>query len=136
MSDTGQQQTHTGGCLCGRIRFTAAGAPFYPHVCSCAHCKKLSGGPMMTWVGFPLAGFSWDGEGGEPTWYAEFPGAGRGFCPTCGARMCALDDGSEAVFVTLMSLDELTLVPENQHFRDEAVDWLPQVPHKDPAPAS
>lgn len=83
--------------------------------------------------GVPLKGFSWDGEGGEPTWYAEFPGAGRGFCPTCGARMCALDDGSEAVFVTLMSLDELTLVPENQHFRDDAVSWLPQVPHKDPA---
>lgn len=55
--------------------------------------------------------------------------AGRGFCGDCGSRVCALDDGSDAVFVTIMSLDDdRVFVPRNQHFRDDAVSWLPQVP--------
>jgi hypothetical protein len=128
MSETNHQQTFTGGCQCGRIRYTATSEPFYPHVCSCDHCKRLSGGPMMAWVGFPLTGFGWDGEGGEPTWYATVPGAGRGFCGTCGSRVGALDDGSTAMFVTIMSLDDQrAFTPQNQHFREDAVSWLPQV---------
>ncbi|MFF1459367.1 GFA family protein [Streptomyces sp. NPDC058330] len=129
MSEIDQQQTRTGGCLCGKIRYSANSRPFYPHVCSCPHCRKLSGGPMMAFVGLPLSGFAWDGPGGEPTWYATSPGAGRGFCGDCGSRVCALDDGSDAVFVTVMSLDDDgVFVPRNQHFRDDAVSWLPQVP--------
>ncbi|PKT67903.1 GFA family protein, partial [Streptomyces populi] len=39
-------QGRSGGCLCGRIRFTVKGKAVYPHTCSCSHCKKLGGGPM------------------------------------------------------------------------------------------
>ena len=69
-----------GGCLCGMIRFVVIGEPDYPHVCSCTHCQKRAGGPLQSWVGFPLAGLRWIGEGGEPTWYDTFPGeTKRGF---------------------------------------------------------
>ncbi|MBM9509557.1 GFA family protein [Streptomyces sp. KK5PA1] len=136
MSETNQQQTFTGGCLCGNIRYTVTGNPIAPLVCSCAHCKKLSGGPMTAWVGFLLQGFSWDGPGGEPTWFATWPGVNRGFCPQCGARICALDDGASAVFVTIMSLDDHSVVvPEVQRFPEDAVSWLPQVPVGDRATA-
>ncbi len=46
----------TGGCLCGRIRFFVVGGPDYPDVCSCPHCQQRAGGPMQSWVSFPLAG--------------------------------------------------------------------------------
>ncbi len=72
----------TGGCLCGRIRFTTRGPAVFAHTCACPHCQKLGGTPVMWWVGFETV--TWTGEAGEPTWYETFPGeAKRGFCPTC-----------------------------------------------------
>ncbi|MFF0540570.1 GFA family protein [Streptomyces coelicoflavus] len=77
-----EAEVRTGGCLCGRIRFTAQGPAVFPHTCECDHCQKLGGTPVMWWVGFKT--ITWTGEGGEPTWYETFPGeAKRGFCPSC-----------------------------------------------------
>jgi hypothetical protein len=123
-------QARAGGCLCGKIRFTVTGEPDYPHTCSCLHCQKLGGGPMMSWVSFPLDGLAWTGEGGEPSWYYTFVGeTKRGFCPACGSQLCALDDGGNSIAITLSALDDAAdLIPVNQSFRDDAVSWLPQVP--------
>jgi hypothetical protein len=132
MSDLPDMVTaaRTGGCLCGKIRFTAAGEPDYPHTCSCQHCQRLSGGPMMSWVSFPLDEFAWTGDGGEPSWHYTFEGeTKRGFCPTCGSQVCALDDGATSIAITLSALDSADdLIPVNQSFREDAVAWLPQVP--------
>jgi hypothetical protein len=123
----------TGGCLCGKIRFIVAGVPDYPHTCSCVHCQKRAGGPMQSWVGFPLDGLRWTGEGGEPTWYDTFPGeTKRGFCPICGSHVAALDYGDTTIGINLSALDDQDgedLVPVNQSFRGDAVSWLAQVPN-------
>ncbi|MCL7493083.1 GFA family protein [Streptomyces sp. MCA2] len=119
----------SGGCLCRRIRFTIVGKADYPHTCSCPHCQKLSGGPMMSWASFPLSGLTWTEEGGEPAWHYTWPDSRRGFCPSCGSQLCALDDGATSIAITLSALDDATgLVPVNQSFREDAVAWLPQVP--------
>ena len=129
---TAATQDRTGGCLCGKIRFVVTGEPDYPHVCSCTHCQKRAGGPMQSWVGFPLAGLRWTGEGGEPTWYDTFPSeTKRGFCPTCGSHVAAFDYGDTTIGINLSALDnqdDPRLVPVNQSFRGDAVPWLPQVP--------
>ncbi|MGW5917871.1 GFA family protein [Nocardia fluminea] len=54
-----------GGCLCGNIRFSATGDPDFPDLCSCEHCQRLSGAPVMSWVSFPEEDFAWTGPGGE-----------------------------------------------------------------------
>ncbi|MEV6209080.1 GFA family protein [Kitasatospora sp. NPDC051914] len=122
-------QIRTGGCLCGKLRFTADGEPDYPHTCSCLHCQKLGGGPMMSWVSFPLDGLAWS-DGVEPVWFDTFPGeTKRGRCPECGSQVCALDYGGDSIAVNLSALDQAEdLVPVNQSFRQDAVAWLPQVP--------
>lgn len=133
MPETADPQPRTGGCLCGKIRFSVTGTPDYPHVCSCLHCQKRAGGPMQSWVGFPLDGLSWTGEGGEPTWYDTFPGqTKRGFCPVCGSHLAAFDYGDTTIGINLSALDDQDgddLVPVNQSFRGDAVAWLPQVPY-------
>ncbi|WP_024799703.1 GFA family protein [Nocardia sp. BMG51109] len=117
---------YEGGCLCGQIRYRTTGKPDWPHLCSCPHCQKLGGCPVMAWVDFANDTFEWTGPGGEPHWYATFPTTRRGFCPTCGSTVAALDDDAEMMGVTLMSLDDHTsLVPEHQSFKDHAVRWLP-----------
>jgi len=129
---TADTESRTGGCLCGKIRVTVTGEPDYPHVCRCTHCQKRAGGPMQSWVGFPLAGLRWTGDGGEPTWYDTFEGeTKRGFCPTCGSHVAAFDHGDTMIGINLSALDDQDdprLVPVNQSFRGDAVSWLPQVP--------
>ncbi|WP_413813257.1 aldehyde-activating protein [Streptomyces sp. OE57] len=75
----------------------------------------------MWWVGFKT--ITWIGEGGEPTWYETFPGeAKRGFCPTCGSRVAAIDNTSGE-----------DLVPIHASFHDNAVRWLPSVAQTEPS---
>lgn len=120
----------TGGCLCGRIRFTTRGPAVFPHTCVCRHCQKLGGTPVMWWVGFETV--SWTGEGGEPTWYETFEGeAKRAFCPNCGSRIAAIDSDIPEIGINVTALDDTSgpdLVPIHASFRDNAVDWLPPVP--------
>ena len=129
---TADTEGRAGGCLCGTIRFVVIGEPDYPHVCSCAHCQKRAGGPLQSWVGFPLAELRWIGEGGEPTWYDTFPGeTKRGFCPTCGSHIAAFDYGDTTIGINLSALDDQDdprFAPVNQSFWNSAVAWLPQVP--------
>lgn len=80
----------------------------------------------MAWVGFPADRFTWTGPGGEPQWYATFPTTKRGFCPTCGSTIAALDDGSDDIGITMMALDDHSdITPVHQSFKHTAVRWLP-----------
>ncbi|MFE3122043.1 MULTISPECIES: GFA family protein [Streptomyces] len=126
--ETGGERT--GGCLCGRIRFTARGPAVFPHTCACSHCQRLGGTPVMWWAGFETV--TWTGEGGEPTWYETFASeAKRGFCPICGSRLAAIDSNISEIGINVTALDDTSgpdLVPIHASFRDNAVRWLPLVP--------
>ncbi|MBL1110566.1 GFA family protein [Streptomyces sp. 5-8] len=128
----------TGGCLCGRIRFTTRGPAVFAHTCACPHCQKLGGTPVMWWVGFETV--TWTGEGGEPTWYETFEGeAKRGFCPTCGSRVAAIDSDIPEIGINVTALDDTSgpdLVPIHASFRENAVHWLPPVPETEHSTAS
>jgi hypothetical protein len=122
-------KARTGGCLCGDIRYEVTGAEDFPHTCSCEHCQKLSGGPMMSWVSFPVAGFTWIGPGGEASWHYTWPDSKRGFCPRCGSQVCAIDDGSDSICMTMSSLDDpREFTPVKQSFAENSVHWLPVAP--------
>ncbi|MFE7798678.1 GFA family protein [Nocardia sp. NPDC057440] len=117
-----------GGCLCGQIRYRSDAEPGWPHLCSCPHCQRLGGCPVMAWVDFPTAKFEWIGPGGEPRWYKSWPTTSRGFCPACGSTVAAIDDDGDLMGVTMMSLDDHTaLRPVHQSFKHNAVVWLPVV---------
>ncbi|MEV0415854.1 GFA family protein [Streptomyces sp. NPDC050448] len=126
--------TRTGRCQCREIQFEVSGDADYVHTCSCEHCQDLSGGPMMSWVSFPLDSLKWTGARGEPAWHYTWPDSRRGFCPKCGSQLCALDDGADSIAITLSALgNPADLVPVNQSCRDSAVPWLAQVPDTRPS---
>ncbi|MFE9469295.1 hypothetical protein ACFYNW_37885 [Streptomyces virginiae] len=57
----------------------------------------------------------------------ELPTEMPGF--TCGAQLCALDDGADSIAITLSALGNPgDLVPVNQSYRENAVPWLAPVP--------
>ncbi|MFI5643159.1 GFA family protein [Kitasatospora sp. NPDC051705] len=135
-------QRRSGGCLCGAIRFTVTGEPEDPHICGCAHCSHRAGSPFQWWTGFPLAGLSWTGDHGEPTWYDTHAGRTmRGFCPVCGSHIAALDHGDTAlVGILVTALDgyrgDPAHVPLNPNRLPEAAPWLAPAAHRTGDPST
>jgi len=115
---------HTGGCLCGNVRYKATEEPIFPHFCSCHMCQRWSGSAVSAWVDFPRASLTFEGNG-ELALYRTCETTQRGFCSVCGSGICALDDGSEYISITIGTLDNPNLmVPETQSFPESAPSWL------------
>jgi len=84
MSDT--QERHTGGCLCGAIRYAAEGDPLYSGFCYCADCRKASGSGCVPFMGYRASAVRFSGSALQFVSTAARGGqAVRNFCPTCGA---------------------------------------------------
>jgi hypothetical protein len=43
---------HTGGCLCGALRYEAEGEPLYAGYCYCTDRQKASGSGFIPFMGF------------------------------------------------------------------------------------
>ena len=75
----------TGGCLCGKVRYTLAEPPKGFGACHCGMCRKFSGGIELGIEVMP-GGISWDGEENIGT-FSSSEWAERGFCKTCGSSL-------------------------------------------------
>lgn len=93
------KNVHTGGCLCGAIRFEAEGPVQNPHTCSCRMCQRHTGALSAAWVEFPSAAVSWTGSGGSPSTYRSSEISSRAFCATCGSTIGAVDDEPVIAFL-------------------------------------
>jgi hypothetical protein len=68
---------HTGGCLCGAVRFVAEGAPYRVGICHCLDCRKNHGALFHASAIFPSDAVTVTGEARDYQ--------GRFFCPRCGS---------------------------------------------------
>lgn len=81
---------HSGGCLCGALRYEALREPVRVTICHCRFCQRATGSAYMVEPIFRRTDISI--TKGEPTIYA-LPSAGSGktvrvhFCPTCGTKL-------------------------------------------------
>ncbi|HEX5263876.1 MAG TPA: GFA family protein [Phenylobacterium sp.] len=76
---------HTGGCLCGAVRYEAEGEPTLAGYCCCADCRKASGSGFIPFIGFPASAVRFSGE--TATYASKAASGGealRNSCPTCG----------------------------------------------------
>ncbi len=116
---------HTGGCLCGHIRFRARGPALKPHTCSCRMCQRHTGALTAAWVEFPSASVTWDGPGGEPSTYRSSDYSSRAFCPVCGSTLGAIDD-DPTIALLLGSFDKpgrKDLIPTAHSYRTGRPKW-------------
>ena len=108
-----------GGCLCGKVRFTAAGRPYRVGLCHCLDCRKHHGALFHASAIFPETSVTITGE---PQAYA-----GRHFCPTCGSSVFSRsDDEIEINLGSLDAPDQFTPTYELWTIRRES--WLPPFP--------
>ena len=91
-----------GGCLCGKVRYSADAEPAFVGLCHCKNCQKGTGTAFSLVVALPkptlnvqgtLKTFTGRGDSGKATY--------RRFCPECGS---ALIDEAEVMPDVVMIL--------------------------------
>ena len=115
-------EIHTGGCLCGGVRYRLTG-PLRPVIaCHCVQCRKTSGHhAAMTSV--PNDCFVIEAEE-TLVWYRSSETARRGFCKRCGGNLFWEPVGEDRVSITAGTLDGATgLAIERHIFTDFAGDY-------------
>lgn len=79
--------TLSGGCLCGKVRYTVSQPLQNIVACHCTHCQKTSGGGASFNAIVPTAAVSF--VSGQPKLYADTAQSGnilkRYFCADCGS---------------------------------------------------
>ena len=116
-----------GGCLCGRVRYSADAEPAFAGVCHCSDCQKFSGSAFSTVVALPapalktigtLKTFTKPGSSGQAVH--------RRFCPECGSGLIDEADALPGVaMINAGTLDDPSWVkPVSEIYCDSAQPWV------------
>ena len=115
-----------GGCLCGRVRYSAQADPVLIAVCHCKNCQKQAGTAFAVVVGIPRAALSIEGE---IKTYHDTGDSGqsveRNFCPHCGSPINSnAAIMPELTIIKAGSLDDTSWLNPTMHvFCDSAQAW-------------
>jgi hypothetical protein len=115
---------YPGGCLCGAVRYEAAGTARNPCYCHCTSCRRAAGAHCVAWATFERARLRL--LRGELREYRSSAGVLRGFCAVCGTSLTYRDEARDAdIDVTLASLDEpARLAPQMHVWAREKLPWV------------
>ncbi len=116
----------TGGCLCGAVRYQAAGNPLWAVLCHCRDCQRLSGTGHVPVMGMSKSSFTASGETRSYTVRGTSGGrATRHFCPTCGSLLFGTTEvAPDAVSIYVGTLDEPSVFqPEAVLFKRDRHGW-------------
>jgi hypothetical protein len=117
----------TGGCLCGRVRYTLSGEPAFTALCHCRNCQRYTGSAFEAVVVYPSASVSLQGE---LKTYNDTGDSGqqvrRRFCPNCGSGVFAEADVLPGVTIVLAgTLDDLSSYkPGIEIYCSSAQPWV------------
>lgn len=112
--------SHSGGCLCGELRFSATPRQAEFGVCHCDMCRRWSGGTFMAVGCGDNVEFEKDSS---LRVFASSEWAERGFCGTCGTALFYRLKGAGHYQVALGAFDDISgLEFTSQIFIDEKPD--------------
>jgi hypothetical protein len=113
-----------GGCLCGAVRYRAAGTPYDVTHCHCSICRRASAAAFVTWFSIPAQGFEL--LRGAPAHFASSEEATRTFCASCGTPLTfQLHAVPEEIDVTVCSLDDPErIAPQDHTFVRSRLHWV------------
>jgi hypothetical protein len=117
-------RTMTGGCQCGRVRYTVQADPDEAYLCHCTYCRRATGGVAAALAGVLQADVEWHGE---PDWYDSSPIAQRPFCARCGTPLgFRFREGTPKMDLTIGSFDDPSPFRPKHHFATETLHeaWI------------
>lgn len=93
--------THTGGCLCGGVRYTLT-APLREIIaCHCSQCRRTSG-HFVAATSVPTSALVLD-RSDTLAWYVSSAAAERGFCNRCGGNLFWRPTHAGATDISIMA---------------------------------
>ena len=119
-----EPQEMTGGCACGRVRFTVSSDSDDAYLCHCRMCQRATGSISIAFTNVKQAAVRWESG---PDWYDSSPIARRPYCRECGTSLGFLfKDGSENIDLTVASFDDPSRFVPKHHFGAESIHraWL------------
>lgn len=114
----------TGGCACGKVRYTVPIADDEAYLCHCRMCQRATGSVSIAFKNVTAADVAW---AGEPDWFDSSPIAERPFCAKCGTSLgFKFKQGSENMDLTVASFDDPSRFTPKHHFGAESIHraWL------------
>jgi len=111
---------HSGGCLCGRVRYAVHGALRDVVACHCSQCRRTSG-HFAAMTSAPSAAIVLTAKE-SLAWYKSSEIAERGFCRDCGSNLFWREFGSDTTSITGGTLDAAAGLKIERHIfvRDKA----------------
>jgi hypothetical protein len=107
----------TGGCQCGRIRFTATLENFDAYLCHCRMCQRATGAVAAAFVNMRKDQRVWESE---PDWYQSSAIARRPYCRECGTPLGFEYPDAARCDLTVGSFDDPSQFVPTSHFGAEA----------------
>ena len=114
----------TGGCACGRVRYTATIRDHEAYLCHCRMCQRATGSVSIAFKNVKQSDVRWEHE---PDWYDSSPIAKRPYCRECGTSLgFQFKDGSDKMDLTVASFDDPSPFVPKHHFGAESMHraWL------------
>ena len=114
----------TGGCACGRVRYTAQVHDDDAYLCHCRMCQRSSGSVSLALKSVKQEEVAWEHE---PDGYDSSPIAVRPYCGECGTSLgFKFKEGSENMDLTVASFDDPSRFQPKHHFGAESMHraWL------------
>ncbi len=113
----------TGRCHCGEVRFNVTGDPVLTEFCHCPSCRRAAGAPLMAWAAYGRADF--EVTAGEPVAHASSPGVTRTFCGRCGSSLTLTDERIAEIYVAIAAFDDPEAVTPDIHiWRSHRLSWV------------
>ena len=120
---------HSGGCLCGAVRYEMDNAPAVTGVCHCKNCQREAGSTFSTLAAVPRAEFRF--TRGEPKLYEDKDtesgnAVARYFCGNCGSPIySALPAQADTVYLKTGTLDDTSgFTPQFHAWCDSKQAWV------------
>jgi hypothetical protein len=113
----------SGGCACGRVRYTTKVEGDDAYLCHCRMCQRATGSVSIAFKQVLKADTKWTGS---PDWYASSPIASRPYCRECGTSLGFVFPDSEKMDLTVASFDDPSRFVPKHHFGAESMHraWL------------
>ena len=120
------EQTLTGSCLCGALKYSITGEPSRFFHCHCSRCRKSSGTGHASNLFVTGSGITWTGDITLIKTYRlpEAKRFSRTFCTQCGGPLPRDVPEMNTVFIPAGTLDvEPNIAPQARLFQDSRVSW-------------
>jgi hypothetical protein len=117
----------SGGCLCGRIRYSGEAEPLRMVACHCKNCQRFTGSAFLTVFALPKDTITLTGD---PMVYTQ-PGGTTGmplhrvFCPDCGSSVMMYRDDTGRINIAAGTLDDASFFkPTANIYCDAKQAWV------------